>query len=219
MFQNSSNLIARMVAETISKKEASLRRQIKQIVNLFVFLVFLGIVFSSCDRTTTSSKEQLLYDSINESIQRGDYKQALVHIEQALTIDPNKPELLFAWGRILDELGQREKSLLAYDAAIVANPEYFDAYFNKAVIYYNSAIRIIEEANGNMSMTSAEYDRKINLIDEEFAKSIPLFEKAHELNPIDEVTMEALKILYYRFKIKYPEYEEKYDNISKRLGK
>ena len=161
--------------------------------------------------------ERLMYDLINYYLQRGENSQALDYLDQAVAKDPNNANLLFAKGKVLDELGEREKSLASYDAAIAANPNYFDAYYNKAVLYYNSAIMIMDDASN--AKTNAEFEEKKNVADEEFMKAIPLMEKAHQLNPDEQSTMETLRTLYYRLKTKYPELESKYNDISQKLGK
>ena len=163
--------------------------------------------------------ERLMYNLINYYLKDGDNKNALEYLEHAVAKDPQNPNLLFAKGKVLDELGEREKSLAAYDAAIEANPTFFDPYFNKAVVYYNSAIKILEEINEDIHMPQATYDRKKNESDEEFMKAIPLLEKALEINTNDTSTMETLRTLYYRLKSKYPELESKYDDMSQKLGK
>ena len=159
--------------------------------------------------------EQLMYDLINFYLSREENDKALEYLEQAVSKDPTNPVLLFAQGRVLDQLGEKEKSLAAYDAAIAADPKYFEPYFNKAVVYYNEAIKLMEEAND--AKTNAEFDAKKKIADQEFMKAIPLLEKALELQPNDTNTMETLRILYYRLRTVYPELEAKYNDIVKRL--
>ncbi len=161
--------------------------------------------------------ERLMYDLINYYLSRQENEQALSYLDQAVAKDDKNPNLLFAKGKVLDELGEQEKSLAAYDAAIAANPKYFDAYFNKAVVYYNNAIKLMDDAN--IEKTNAGFEAKKAVADDEFQKAVPLLEKALEINPGETATMETLRTLYYRLKAKYPEYEAKYDDISKKLGK
>jgi tetratricopeptide (TPR) repeat protein len=163
--------------------------------------------------------ERLMYDLINYYLQRNENANALEYLEQAVSRDPQNPNLLFAKGKVLDELGEREKSMAAYDEAIAANPKYFDPYFNKAVLFFNYAVKIWEEINESRTITNAEFEIKRNQVDEEFLKSIPLMEKAHEINPDDLATMETLKTLYYRLKAKFPELESKHDEMVLKLEK
>ena len=163
--------------------------------------------------------ERLMYALINFYLKSGDNQNALDYLEEAVKRDPQNPNLLFAKGKVLDELGEKTKSLAAYDDAIAANPTYFDAYFNKAVLYYNSAVKILEEIDNDPRMPNAQVEVLKDIAYEEFAKAIPLMEKANQLRPEDQLTMETLRTLYYRLRTKYPEFEAKYDDISKKLGK
>ena len=159
--------------------------------------------------------EQLMYDLINFYLGREENEQALEYLAQAVAKDPKNPILLFAQGRVLDQLGEKEKSLASYDAALAADPTYFEPYYNKAVLHYNEAIKLMEVAND--ARTNAEFDAKKKIADEEFMKAVPLLEKALELQPNEPGTMETLRILYYRLRTVYPELEAKYNDMVKRL--
>ena len=52
-------------------------------------------------------------------------------------------------------------------------------------------------------------------MNEVFRKSLPFFEKAHELAPEDRSYIQTLKSLYYRFGMedKYAEMNEKLNNL------
>jgi len=163
------------------------------------------------------NNDRLMYDLINYYMSRGENYKTLEYLEQAVAKDPKNPILLFAQGRVLDQLGEVEKSLAAYDASIEADPKYFDPYFNKAVTYYNYAVKLMDEANNEK--TNAGFELKKNLADDEFAKAIPLLEKALELKPDETNTMEVLKTLYFRLRLKYPEFEAKLNDINEKLAK
>jgi len=163
------------------------------------------------------NNDRIMYDLINYYLARGENHKTLEYIEQAVAKDPQNANLLFAQGRVLDELGETDKSLAAYDAAIALDPSFFDPIFNKAVVYYNHAVKIMDEAND--AKTNDEFDRLKNLADDEFAKAIPLLEKALELKPNETATMDTLKTLYYRLRTRFPEFEAKYDDMVQRLEK
>jgi tetratricopeptide (TPR) repeat protein len=166
-------------------------------------------------------EERLMYDLINYYLFRGEHQQALDYLAQAVAKDPQNAQLLFAQGRTLEELGEREKSLEAYKAAMAANPNFFDPYFNMAVVFYNNAIKIIEECNADTKMPMKQYEECIDKAYEEFKRAIPLMEKAHEINPNDIPTMDTLSTLYYRLNARNPnpEYEAKYKDMRHKLGK
>ncbi len=162
-----------------------------------------------------SDNLEVIYALINHYLVRGESREALEYVGQAKAKDPNNPNLLFAEGALYDKLGDKDKSIEAYDAAIAADPKKFDPYYNKAVVYYNSAIKLMEEANNEK--TNEGFEAKRDIAEAEFMKAIPPLEKAHELNPADRDIMETLKTLYYRLKTKHPELDAKYNDIVKKL--
>ncbi len=159
---------------------------------------------------------QLIYTLINYYLQRGESREALDYVEQAKAKEsaPN-PNLLFAEGALYDKLGEKDKAISAYNASIAADPNKYDSYYNKAVVYYNSAIKLMDDANG--AKTNDEFEKKKDIAEAEFMRAIPPLEKAHELNPNEREIMETLKTLYYRLKTKYPELDAKYNDITKKL--
>ena len=161
------------------------------------------------------NSEELMYDLINYYLSREENQQALDYLEQAVAKDPKNSNLLFAQGRVLYQLGETEKSIAAYDAAIAINPAYFEPHYNKAVVHYNEAIRLMDDANNER--TNAGFEAKKKIADQEFMKAIPLMEKAHELRPAEPSTLETLRILYYRMQTEYPELESKYNDIVKKI--
>ena len=153
----------------------------------------------------------LMYDLINFYLEREQNEQALEYLEYAISNDPQNAVLLFAKGKVLDELGELEKSLLAYQASIALDPEYFDPYFNISVLHYNQGVKFNELAND--ARTQADYDMYRNQSDEEFEKAIPPMEKAFQLKPDEIATVETLRTLYFRLRTKFPEFEEKYNEM------
>jgi tetratricopeptide (TPR) repeat protein len=158
---------------------------------------------------------QLMYALINFYLEREENALALEYLDHAISREPRNAVLQFAKGRVLDELGESEKAIEAYEAAIAIDPTYFDPHFNKAVVFYNEAIRIVEEANE--ARTQAEYDRLRVLAEEAFYKAIGPMEKAHELNPTDLAVIETLRSLYLRLRVRFPDFEAKFEEMNRKL--
>jgi len=159
----------------------------------------------------------LMYNLINYYIWTNETHKTLEYLEQAVARDSKNPLLLFSYGRVLEEFNETEKSLAAYNAAIDLDPDFFDAYFNKAVLFYNTAVKMMEEADEER--VQAVYEAKMEKVFDEFAKAIPHMEKAYSIKPNDVLTMETLRSLYFRLRTKFPEMEAKYHEVSKKLGK
>ena len=64
-----------------------------------------------------------------------------------------------------------------------------------------------------ISCTINKYNQKKAIADEELKKAVPVMEKAHQIMPKDEATMQTLKTLYYRLKM-----DDKLKQIKIELG-
>lgn len=141
----------------------------------------------------------IIIELINYYLTKGQSKEALEYIGKAKANDPNNKSFYFAEGTLYDKMGNSEASIKAYSKAIELDPNYFDAYYNAAVVYYNSAVRMLDEASKETN--DKKYEEKKALAEEEFKKAIPFMEKASELNPKELSPLETLKSLYYRLKM------------------
>ena len=82
----------------------------------------------------------------------------------------------------------------AYKAAIEADPEFFDAYFNIGVLYNNRAADMYEQRNSIKS--DKEYMACKEKADAVYLAAKPYFEQAHNMKPDDAATIQQLMKLY-----------------------
>ncbi|MDR1672703.1 MAG: tetratricopeptide repeat protein [Bacteroidales bacterium] len=174
-----------------------------------------GIRYVEAGLAQNPDNQRLIYTMINFYMQKGESEKALDFIAKAKTGGSENSTLLFAEGTLYDKMGLYDKAIESYDAAIAINPNDFSAYFNKGVVLYNSAVRLMEEAD--KAKVNAEFERLKNIADDGFFKVIAPMEAAHALNPKDSATLETLKSLYFRLRLKYPEMQAKYDDVVKLL--
>lgn len=87
-----------------------------------------------------------------------------------------------------------EEAERAYKKSIELDPKFFDAYFNVGVLYNNRAAFEYEKCN--QIKNDAEYMACKKGADEIYLKAVPYFEKAHELRPDDDQTIQQLMKLY-----------------------
>ena len=80
-------------------------------------------------------------------------------------------------------------------------------------MYYNQAVKL-NEAAATIS-DNKEYKKALDEMNEVFRKSLPYFEKAHEMAPEERSYLQTLKALYYRFGMteKFEEASEKLNNL------
>lgn len=99
--------------------------------------------------------------------------------------------------------------------AIEIKPDFFDAIYNIGVLYYNKGVKYIEEANLVPAREVEKYDALLGKASIEFKHSLPYMEKAYELDTSNEVVLETLRTLYFRFRNESQEYQDKYDKFNK----
>ena len=157
----------------------------------------------------------LLSILINLNLSKGNDDQARKFLEVAIKQDPTNPSYYFVQGDLFDRLGDEESSIKAYLKAIETDPNYYDPYYNLGVIYYNRGVKQYDIANTVPTSQVDKYEIEKNKADDEFKKALPYMEKAAQANPSEPVyplSLETLKILYYRLKM-----NDKYDEVVKKL--
>jgi tetratricopeptide (TPR) repeat protein len=112
-----------------------------------------------------------------------DPKSLLNNINSALEAEPNNATLYFAEGILHDKLEDIESAEKAYLRSIELDQNYFLAVYNLGVLYYNSGVKIAQDAYKLPTKEYEKYDQMIALSDKELKKSIPVLEKAHQIDP------------------------------------
>ena len=139
----------------------------------------------------------LVTELINHYLETKQGGQALNYLKIAIEKDPTNATYHFAQGSLYDTYYQNvDSASISYKKAIELKSDFFDAYYNLGALYYNSGAAIIEKANDEKDLK--KYDVLKKQADETFEKALPYLEKAYELNPEDNSTMQSLKTLYYR---------------------
>lgn len=146
--------------------------------------------------------KNLMKDEINLLIAADRADEAREKLEGAIAAEPDNANLYYNLAFLNDEVGEKEKAIEQYKKAIEIDPEYFEANFNVAVIYYNTAAEMIKEAN---EMDLKTYQKQGKAIEEkaavEFKKALPYLEKSHELKPDDETVLQTLQTVYSQLKM------------------
>jgi tetratricopeptide (TPR) repeat protein len=166
----------------------------------------LGDTASSIETLKTGFKkhpdnQSILIEMINYYLLRDESEEALEYLSLAKQDDPNNVSFMFAEGTILDKLERTDDAINAYKCCIATDSTYFNAYFNLGVVYYNKAVKIIDDAQAIEDLE--EYNATMATSIDEFQNAIPYMEKAREIAPDDNVKCEVLntlKTLYYRVK-------------------
>jgi Flp pilus assembly protein TadD len=68
-----------------------------------------------------------LIKKVSQLIENGDFDQALSHVEQAIIVDPNNPDLLNKKGIVLRALGRYDEALECFNKSLQLDPRDLDA--------------------------------------------------------------------------------------------
>lgn len=166
--------------------------------------------------TTNPESNLLLVELINYYLTKGESEEALEYLEIAKKSDPGNKSFYFAEGTLYDKMGDKKNAIEAYKNALEIDSNFFDAYYNLGVLFYNGAVELFTKANNTMD--NEEYNKLRKQAEEELKKAVPYMEKAmetvdQEKDPDSYIaTLETLKTLYYRL-----QEEEKHKEVVEKL--
>tara|TARA_B110000902_G_scaffold266723_1_gene355741 strand:+ start:7358 stop:8581 length:1224 start_codon:yes stop_codon:yes gene_type:complete len=113
-------------------------------------------------------------------LKQGRSKELIEKLNGAIADDPGNTIYYFARAISYEGLGENDKAVADYDKILEINPEYFDASYNKGVIYLNRVAEIVEELNGVYKPSIIEKsEAEINI---EYKKAIVEFENVFNNN-------------------------------------
>ncbi len=154
--------------------------------------------------------DELLLNLTNFYLQNDKTQEALKYLDIAKEKDPENPSFYFAEGTLHERMGNPEKAIKAYKQAVELDPEFFNAYYNLGVLYYNKVVDMLKEAD--KIKDNKKYNEAKEEAYEELKDALPYMEKAVEIKPNDIQTLETLKTIYYRL-----EKDDKYERVKKKL--
>ena len=146
---------------------------------------------------------------ISALIRMGKAGEAKEGLKEAIKTEPNNPVLYFQLATLEEELGNVDAAKEAYAKSNEVDPNYLNAAFNLAVLYYNEAVNLITEKN-NLGISSAELKKAKEMqseIDDRLKKALPYWEKVLELKPDERTALETLQYIYLQEK-EYDKAEE-----------
>ena len=152
-----------------------------------------------------------LQNLINYYIFSGQEQAAIDYLTTAIEREPNVAQYHLIKGNLNENQKHYEEALKDFDNALALDPTLADAEAGKGRVYYNQAVKMNEDAA--LISDNKAYKKALQEMNEVFKKSLPYFEKAHEMAPEDRGYMHTLKGLYYRFGM-----DDKYNEISEKLN-
>lgn len=145
-----------------------------------------------------------LQNLINYYIYSQQESEALNYLSKAIEREPYVAQYYHIKGNLEENMGLYDEAVADFNAALAIDANLADAEAGIGRVYYNQAVKLNEEAA--YIQDNKTYSAKLKEMDEMFAKSLPYFQKAHEMAPEDRNYMIVLRQLYYRLKMN-AEYE------------
>lgn len=156
----------------------------------------------------------LIINEANIYLKLEDNENTVKTLEHLMTIDDTNPTIFFAAGASYDQMGKVDKAMETYAKAIELDPNYFDPNYNLGALYVNKAAEIQEAMNALPLDAVDEYNAKKDEMEGILKQALPYLEKADEIQPDDQYTLNSLKEIYSRLKM-----YDKVKEINARLGR
>ncbi|QEC53238.1 tetratricopeptide repeat protein [Anseongella ginsenosidimutans] len=143
--------------------------------------------------------EGLAFDELGFYLKNGNPADAIEMLESVIKFDPTNPTIWFSLGVAQLKAGTIGEAEDAFKKAVELKPDYYDAFYNLGLIYYNSASKLIKKANDQSRFISEEeYSVYRNDYLQELNVAEKFFEKAYALNPKDVNLLMPLREVYVR---------------------
>jgi len=127
----------------------------------------------------------------------GKLPEAITNVESNIQKGDTKFENYLLLGSLYEKNKELEKAKDAYNAALKANPNSFEANYNMGALIYNPAVDIMKTVR-NMGVN--DYQKKGKQMEaqakEVIKTALPYFEKAYQIKSDDETTKRTLKEIY-----------------------
>lgn len=155
----------------------------------------------------------MLVELINYYLLGGQPEKAETYLDAAIKQDPGNGSFYRAKGTLFEKMGQMEKAVEMYQKALELDPKDFAAQYNLGNAKLTEVIKLHNEVNDIVN--ADEYNKGMEKVYAGYKAVVPYFEKARELNPQEENTLETLKALYFKLRNIDESYMKKYDDIMK----
>ncbi len=126
------------------------------------------------------SDKTLINMELDIYLKQGRSTELIDKLNAAIDADPASTIYYFARAISYEGLNEIEKAAADYDKIIEIDPEYYDAYYNKGVMYLNEVAAIVQELDGEYKPSIIE--AKEAQISMWYVKAIAEFEKVFEEN-------------------------------------
>lgn len=150
-------------------------------------------------------------------LKQGRSKELIEKLSIAIADDPGNTIYYFARAISYEGLNETDKAAADYDKILEIDPTYYDASYNKGVMYLGKVAKIVDELDGEykpsiIQKKETEIYAQYKLAIVEFEN---VFENNTEIDPADKLELaKTMKKIYARLELmdKYKEMKEFIDN-------
>ena len=126
--------------------------------------------------------------------------------------EPNNASLYYVEGDVYKKLGDVESAEKLFRKSSEIDPNYIYGLLSVGILYYEYAVELQEKANNEFD--DAKYTALVKEFEDSLEKAIEPFEQSFAKTndkEIQNAVAEYLKNIYFRFRNKSDEYQQKYD--------
>jgi tetratricopeptide (TPR) repeat protein len=161
----------------------------------------LGILKEAYDKY--SDTVNIIANVADTYIQMKDIDGGIAFMETVIEKNPEIPESYYWQGRMMinkEEVEFIDKAIASYDKASELDPSIYYVWYDLGYIYYLQGADFFDRSNEEQHEATRE--KLIELGKEKYQKSIPILEKAYNLNLDNESvkfeTLDLLQRIYYK---------------------
>ncbi|MCQ2310258.1 MAG: tetratricopeptide repeat protein [Paludibacteraceae bacterium] len=141
------------------------------------------------------NESRFMQARINSYVGQKDYDNAIKLLDKVIAQDP-QAQYFNSKGSILSMQGKYDEAIATFKQGLEKEPNNAELYSNYGYVYVEKGNKLNDEAAYMKS--DSEYQKMRKQIDDANNAALPLFEKAHQLDPDNYDYTRALKSLYYR---------------------
>jgi tetratricopeptide (TPR) repeat protein len=164
--------------------------------------------------------QQLIFSLINNYMALGkDPKEIIPLIKKAQEKEPTNPSLHTVEGQLHEKTGDLEAAANCFKKSLEIDSTYFYGYSALGLLHFNLGAKYTEEAVAEKD--NAEYERLLNLSDEQLKLALPVLEKAFDLAGNNKIlaqpVIQALRDINFRFRYENDTFKENVEKYSKMI--
>jgi len=145
-------------------------------------------------------KDTLVMYVVNRLVKAENMETAITVLDKSIEAKPDNYRFLWARALVYEEMNLYEEAIASLLLATKLSTDRPELFYHLGVCYYNIGIELRESALSISENDSYLAAREQYL--EKFREAVLWFERAYELDPGNEKTINRLQQLYYRLKMK-----------------